>query len=308
MQVFQGVRLRLIAWFLRANVRIVWFFRRILGTPPYFTKFPPNRSFDIRSSTSRRNIKINVFQPDGFDARKRYPTYINLHGSAFTIPALGTDADFCRFVSNQTGALVLDCDYAKAPEWPFPAAPDDVKDIITHVVKNQGGYFDTSRLAIGGFSAGGNLALTSGASQPPGTLKAAIAFYPVADLYQGTKRPQPKDARNPLPPFMIQFFSDAYMPLGTDMLDPRLSPINTPISCFPDRVFIATCGLDPLQHEGIALADRLEQGGVKVVRRHMPGVLHGWDKEAQGGTPDGEAKHGSYVAAVEMLKVVFKNE
>ncbi|KAG8678085.1 hypothetical protein FRC09_020134 [Ceratobasidium sp. 395] len=233
---------------------------------------------------------------------------MNFHGSGFVLAGLGTDADFCRFVCNQTKALVLDCDYAKAPERPFPAAPQDVKDIITHVVKNQEGYFDTSRLAIGGFSAGGNLALTSCASQPPGALKAIIAFYPPTDMTQGTKRPQPEGATSSLPPWAIQFFDDSYMPPGTDMLDPRLSPINTPISSFPEHVFIATCGHDPLQYEGIALAEKLEQGGVKVVRRHIPGVAHAWDKEAQGGTPGGEAKHSSYTAAVEMLKLVFEKE
>ncbi|KAG9079208.1 hypothetical protein FRC06_007887, partial [Ceratobasidium sp. 370] len=252
-----------------------------------------------------RNRRAHALGAD--QAEQEYYSDMETYGAMSGV-ADGTDADFCRFVSNRTGALVLDCDYSKAPERPFPAAPEDVKDIIDHIVKNQEGYFDTSRLAIGGFSAGANLALTSCASQPPGTLKAIVAFYPPADLSQGTKRPQPKDAINPLPPFIIQFFDDAYMPPGTNMLDPRLSPINTPISCFPEHVFIATCGHDPLQYEGIALADRLEQGGVKVVRRHIPGVPHAWDKEAQGGTPGGEAKHDSYVAAVEMLNVVFKNE
>ncbi|KAG9121722.1 hypothetical protein FRC07_002202 [Ceratobasidium sp. 392] len=174
MALLQRIRLQLLAWLIRSNIRITFFFRRIIGTLPHFTKFPPNRSFSIRSTVSPRNIKINVFQPEEFDARKKYPVYMNFHGSGFVLQGLGSDADFCRFVSNQTGALVLDCDYAKAPERPFPAAPQDIKDIIDHVVKNQEGYFDTSKLAIGGFSAGGNLALTSGASQPPGILKGNI--------------------------------------------------------------------------------------------------------------------------------------
>jgi acetyl esterase/lipase len=57
------------------------------------------------------------------------------------------------------------------PEAPFPAAPDDVKDMIDHVVVNAQGYFDTSRITIGGFSSGGTLALTAGVSQPKNTLK-----------------------------------------------------------------------------------------------------------------------------------------
>lgn len=105
------------------------------------------------------------------------------------VDMFGTDSDFCRMVSDSTGAIVLDCDYAKggcstrqksiaalvdgvsAPESPFPAATDDVKDVIDHVVANAEGYFDTSRITIGGFSAGGTLALTAGVSQPKNTLK-----------------------------------------------------------------------------------------------------------------------------------------
>lgn len=71
-------------------------------------------------------------------------------------------------ISRSRGVLLTSI---SAPENPFPAAPDDVKDIIDYVVANAEGYFDTSRITIGGFSAGGTLALTAGVSQPKGTLK-----------------------------------------------------------------------------------------------------------------------------------------
>ncbi|QRV80257.1 alpha/beta hydrolase family protein [Ceratobasidium sp. AG-Ba] len=307
-QILRGLRLRLIAYFLRSSHAITAFFRRIIGTPPHFTRFAPNRSFSIASNTSSRRVKINVFEPEGFDRGKKYPVYMNFHGSGFVIPSLGTDADFCRFVSNQTGAVVLDCDYAKAPEWPFPAAPDDVKDIIDHVIQNREGYFDTSRLAIGGFSAGGNLALTSGMNQAPGTLKAAIAFYPPTDLTQGAKRAQPEGDSSSLTAWRTQFFDDSYIPPDMDKSDPRLSPNYAPIASFPEHVFITICGNDCLQYEALALADRLEKGGIKLVRRFIPGVGHAWDKEAQGGTLGGQAKHDAYVAAVEVLKTAFKSQ
>jgi acetyl esterase/lipase len=92
------------------------------------------------------------------------------------------------------------------------------------------------------------------------------------------------------------------------MSDPRLSPINVPISSFPEHVFIAACGLDPLHDEAVALAERLEKGGIKVVLRDIPGAIHGWDKDAKEGTPGGEARSGSYEAAVETLKTVFKSD
>ncbi|KAG9121982.1 hypothetical protein FRC07_001818 [Ceratobasidium sp. 392] len=232
------------------------------------------------------------------------------NSSGFIIPALGTDGDFCRIVSNRTSAVVLDCDYAKAPKWPFPAAPDDVKDIISHVLDNQGGYYDTFKLAVGGFSAGAALALSAVSTQPKGTVKGIIAFYPPADFsLNHTDRPQPeapKDEQNPLSTLsFIKLVNDCYCPLGTDFSDPRLSPVNVPLSCFPKHVFIAVCGYDPLRDEAIALAEKLKQGGIDVVLQDLAGVVHAWDKEAKERTHGGMARHNSYEAAVEMLKLVF---
>ncbi|KAG9095628.1 hypothetical protein FRC06_009598 [Ceratobasidium sp. 370] len=312
MGLLEKLRLRLIVFLLRAQFRIASTFRGLFGTRPYYTHFPPDRSFSISSSASSRKIKVNVYEPIGFDKGKSYPVYINFHGSGFIIPALGTDGDFCRIVSNRTGAIVLDCDYAKAPKWPFPAAPEDVKDAITHVLENKEGYYDTSKLAIGGFSAGAALALTAVASQPKDTVKGIIAFYPPADFsLSHNDRPQPEvpdREQNPLSaPFFIKLVNDCYCPLGTDLSDLRLSPANVPLSSFPKHIFIATCGYDPLRDEAVALAEKLKRGGIDVVSQDLPKVVHGWDKEAKERTHEGVARRSSYETAVETLKLVFSN-
>ncbi|KAG8754800.1 hypothetical protein FRC12_011084 [Ceratobasidium sp. 428] len=328
MGILDKIRLRLTVFLLRSNIRVASLFRGLFGTRPYYTHFPPNRSFGIKSSTSSRNIKINVYEPTNFDKGKTYPVYLNFHSSGFMIPSLGMDGDFCRIVSNRTGAIVLDCDYAKAPEYPFPAAPDDVRDAISHVLDNQGGYYDTSRLAAGGFSAGAALALTAVTAQPKGTVKGRaiphlivvfrlitlasgiIAFYPPADFsLDHADRPQPdvpKEEQNPLStPSFMKLVQDCYCPPGTDLSDPRLSPINVPLSCFPKHVFIAVCGYDPLRNEAVTLAEKLKQGGIDVAFHDLPKVAHAWDKEAKEKTHGGVARHNSYEAAVEMLKLVF---
>ncbi|KAG8679130.1 hypothetical protein FRC09_019230, partial [Ceratobasidium sp. 395] len=199
------------------------------------------------------------------------------------------------------------------PEYPFPAAPDDVRDAISHVLDNQGGYYDTSRLAAGGFSAGAALALTAVAAQPKGTVKGIIAFYPPADFsLDHTDRPQPdvpKEEQNPLSaPSFMKLVQGCYCPPGTDLSDPRLSPINVPLSCFPKHVFIAVCGYDPLRNEAVTLAEKLKQGGIDVVLHDLPNVAHAWDKEAKEKTHGGVARHNSYEAAVEMLKLVFGSD
>ncbi|CAE6469177.1 unnamed protein product [Rhizoctonia solani] len=137
---------------------------------------------------------------------------------------LGSDSDFCHLVSKHTGAVVLDCDYAKGPECPFPAAPRDVQDIISYVITNKDGHFDTSRITIGGFSAGGTLALTAGVSQPKNTLKGVVAFYPCVDLSleTATRAPPPvsEGNTNPITPWFNEIVKRSYTPTGTDMTDP----------------------------------------------------------------------------------------
>ncbi|KAB5592044.1 Alpha/beta hydrolase fold protein [Ceratobasidium theobromae] len=303
------------------------FLQVLSGKAPEYTKFQPDQEFSIRSNSSRRRIRINIYEPSGFDKSKSYPVHLNFHGSGFMVDMFGTDSDFCRMVSDSTGAIVLDCDYAKggcstrqksiaalvdgvsAPESPFPAATDDVKDVIDHVVANAEGYFDTSRITIGGFSAGGTLALTAGVSQPKNTLKAVVSLYPCADLAleSAIKNPPPvsKGNSNPIPPWFNQLVRDSYTPPGTDMSDPRLSPANTPVSSLPERVLIVVCEEDPLRYDGVVLAKRLQAEGANVALKEIPKVVHIWDKSAVNGTSGAEAKYDAYEAMIDTLRAAY---
>ncbi|CAE6522882.1 unnamed protein product [Rhizoctonia solani] len=296
-------------WFVRGSIQLKSFFVSWFGSAPYYTKFSPNRSFIVRSSYSSRKIKVNVFEPPGFTPGKKYPVYINFHGSAFIIPGLGTDADFCRIVSNRTGAIVLDCDYAKAPEWPFPAAPEDVQDLIAHVLANKEGYFDTSHVAVGGFSVGATLALTAGASQPKGVLKGVVAMYPATDLSIDHRAQSPphlsEGNSNAFPLWLLDLGYSSYIPPNTDLSDPRLSPVNIDISSFPERMLLVVCEQDPLRDEAMGLAEKLKTAGIQVNLKEMPKMVHAWDKGAKEKTSSGAARHEAYEAAVEALTMIF---
>ncbi|CAE6442777.1 unnamed protein product [Rhizoctonia solani] len=304
---------RLRVLFVRSSIRLESFFISWFGSAPYYTKFSPNRSFTVKSSYSTRRIKINVFEPSGFtpSPSKKYPVYLNFHGSAFIIPALGTDADFCRIVSNRTGAIVLDCDYAKAPEWPFPAAPEDVQDVIAYVMVNKEGYFDTSRIVIGGFSVGGTLALTAGASQPKRALKGVVAMYPATDLSinHRTQFPSHRSEGNPkpaLPLWLLDLGYRSYIPPNTDLSDPRLSPVNMAISSFPERILLVVCEDDPLRVEAMGLAEKLKAAGMQVNLKEMPKMVHAWDKGAKEKTPSGVARHEAYETAIDIITMIFE--
>ncbi|CAE7088614.1 unnamed protein product [Rhizoctonia solani] len=295
-------------WLVRLMFYATLSLRSLLGTAEY-TKFPPQRSFSIPSTSSSRKIRINVYEPKDFDKSRSYPVHLNFHGSGFMISMLGTDGDFCHLVSQRTGAIVLDCDYAKSPEYPFPAAPNDVRDIIAHVIANEEGYFDTLRITIGGFSAGGTLALTAGVDQPKGTLKGVVVFYPCVDLSldMAIQAPPPvsEGNTNPIPPWFNKLVSSSYTPRGTNMTDPRLSPVNTPSTTLPEHVLMVVCGEDPLRYDAVEYAKSLKKEGVKVVLKDLAKIVHVWDKTAKAGTPGGIAKCDSYEAAVETLKLIY---
>jgi hypothetical protein len=85
MALFQTIRLRSLVFLIRTGFRLSNVFRGLFGTRPYYTNFPPNRFFNINSSTSQRTIKINVYEPSGFDKENSYPVHINLHGELMYI-------------------------------------------------------------------------------------------------------------------------------------------------------------------------------------------------------------------------------
>ncbi|CCO32748.1 hypothetical protein BN14_06811 [Rhizoctonia solani AG-1 IB] len=225
----------------------------------------------------------------------------------------GADADFCRLVSDRTGAIVIDGGYAKGPENPFPAAPKDVKDIVEYVLANTEGYFDVNRIAIGGFSAGGALAITVNSMLPKDTLKGIISIYPCCELslkYAIEHPPVMSEGNvNSFPSKFVSLARDSYVPPGTDMKDPRLSPVNVPTASLPEHILIIACEEDALRDEAIEYGKKLKSEGVKVVVKELKKTVHYWDKWAKIGedSPTGIAKREAYQASVDMLNLIFKS-
>ncbi|KDN49134.1 hypothetical protein RSAG8_02487, partial [Rhizoctonia solani AG-8 WAC10335] len=326
------VTLRFRVWLARVTFGVICFFQAMRSDPPEYTKFLPQRRFTIQSTSSPRKINIHVYEPKSFDKAKQYPVHLNFHGSGFMLDSMhGTDADFCRMISDQTGAIVLDCGYAKGPEYPFPAAPNDVKDAIEYALANTEGYFDTSRITISGFSAAGALAITANASLPKGTLKGAllilgvtfvlkpapiiaiIAIYPSVDLslkYAIEHPPVMSEGNvNSFPSSFTEMARDSYIPPGTDMKDPRLSPVNVPISLLPEHILLIVCEEDSLRDDAVEYGRRLKVEGVKVIVKEMKRIVHYWDKWAKIGEDSltGIAKREAYQASIDMLNLVFKS-
>jgi acetyl esterase/lipase len=136
-----------------------------------------------------------------------------------------------------------------------------------------------------------------------------VTFYPCVDLSLKTaiRSPPPVSEGNTniVTPSFIEVVRGGYTPHGTDMSDPRLSPVNTPFTALPEHVFFAVCEEDPLRLDAVSYAKQLKKDGIKVVLKDIAKVVHAWDKRAKKGTPAATAKHDSYEAAVEFLKMIY---
>jgi len=174
---------------------------------------------------------------------------------------------------------VLSVEYRRAPEHRFPAA---VADAITAFEWAHGHATDLGahpdRVAVGGDSAGGNLAAVTAqqAVRRGGAVPAfQLLMYPPTDL--STRRPS-RDLFAQGSTFTDQNYRWAlanYIPPGTDLRDPRLSPLHGEVTDLPPA-YIASAGFDPIRDDGVAYADKLRAGGIPVALSRQADLPHAY--------------------------------
>jgi acetyl esterase len=222
-------------------------------------------------------IPARLYVPDP-DAESPRPLLVYFHGGGWVIGDLDTHDSPCRFLANRSGAAVLAVDYRLAPEHPFPAAVEDAFAAYAWASANAGSLgADPARIAVGGDSAGGNLAagvcLTAGDDgAPPPAMQ--LLIYPVAE----TGRELPS-RRSFAEGFLLTrrdmaYYEDRYLPPGTDRNDPRVAVLQAKDLAGLPPAYVATAGFDPLRDEGEAYAARLREAGVPVALRRHPGLVH----------------------------------
>ncbi|KAH8659798.1 Alpha/Beta hydrolase protein [Xylariales sp. PMI_506] len=293
--------LGLLSWLRRqfylTGVRILRLLFALTGGPKFQTS--PDEVMFLPSRDSGRQIKAHFYKSLSQSQDGLSPLLLNFHGSGFVFPLHGTDDDFCRQISRETAYSVLDVQYRLAPNDPFPSAVHDMEDVVRWV-KSQPG-FDQSRIAIGGFSAGGNLALVGASTFPKDTFRSVLAYYPPTDLATDPyKKVQPDPTDRPLPAFMARCFDAAYIPFGTDPRDPRVSPSYADPQSFAPNVLIVTAAHDSLALEAEQLAEKIRPFS-NVVSKRMEKCKHGFDHDYEPGSVQEKAKIEAWGMAVEML-------
>ena len=224
------------------------------------------------------SIPIRVYRPVG--ASGALPVLVWYHGGGWVIGNLDSADGACRVLTNASGAAVVSVDYRLAPEHKFPAAADDsfaaTKWVVEHAAELG---VDGSRLAIGGDSAGGNLAavVAQMAKQAGGpAIRLQVLIYPVTDYSFET----PSYAANAegflLTKASMEWFWGHYLEVQSHGEHPKASPLREPDLAGLPPAFVVTAEYDPLRDEGEAYANRLKECGVKVQAKRYDGQIHGF--------------------------------
>lgn len=224
-------------------------------------------------------IAWRAYRPIGV-ALGALPTLIYYHGGGFVIGNLETHDSTCRRIANRSRCQVIAVDYRMAPEHPFPAPVADALAAFRYIRDHADAFgVDPARIAVGGDSAGGNLAAVV-CQQTRDMKEATPAFqmliYPATDSTMQTESRRAFAEGYFLTKDLMDWFWKHYVPAGTDLADLRLSPLLAKDFSGLPPAFVLTAGYDPLRDEGRAYADRMIAAGIKVTYVNYPGTIHGF--------------------------------
>jgi acetyl esterase len=270
---------------------------RASGRPPYETLSPaearalflagrevlaldPAPVAVIRDITGPDGVPLRLYRGAGTDAAAMLPALVYFHGGGWVIGDLDSHDSVCRHLANAARCAVVSVGYRLAPEHKFPAAVDDCFAATSWVAAEAISLaIDRERIAVGGDSAGGNLAaVVSLLARDRGAprLRYQILAYPAVEASMA----HPSIARFAegflLTRATMQWFYDCYLRSPADVEDWRASPLRAADLSGVPPALVLTAGFDPLCDEGGAYARRLQDHGVAVDHRHYPDQIHGF--------------------------------
>jgi len=237
------------------------------------------RTEDVCVPVEAHRLTLRLYRPLGSSNDALLPTLIYFHGGGWLLGSINTHDALCRELCNAAQACVVSVDYRLAPEHPYPAAIEDARAALGWVFDNAADAgVDAQRIAVGGDSAGANLAAVL-AIEARGPTNRKIAFqmlvYPPVDLRCSSESYDRCGegfglTRDHMNYFVRQYAGDA------DIGDWRLSPgrCDSLENVAPALIIVA--GFDPLRAEGVAYAQRLSAAGVRTTLVEFPRQIHGF--------------------------------
>lgn len=247
--------------------------RKWSSNPIPFSKI---KNMDIKTDSNQ--VPVRIYTPDDGHS---FPVIIYSHGGSFISGNVDEYENICRKLSKNSRAIVVSVNYRLAPENPFPAALNDVYNVLQWVYKNAESINgDPSRICVAGDSAGGNLsAVVSQMSRdkagPP--IVAVVLIYPSTNIYELNTRSWSYFGMDyNLTRENSEKFISLYIPKLQDRENQYASPLLSKNFKELPSTLIITAEFDPLRDEGEAYGYKLKDAGIDVVSIRYNGVTHGF--------------------------------
>ena len=236
---------------------------------------------DLAASGPQGPIPLRLYHPLPAAQRKTAPpVLVYYHGGGWVIGDLDTHDTLCRELANAAGIAVVAVDYRMGPEHRFPAAADDCIAATRWVHKHAAELgVDATRLAVGGDSAGGNLAaVVAIAMREAGDvpIRFQLLIYPATDQRRGWPSHTTNGQGYLLTADTMAYFHDHYITDKAQDLDWRASPLLHPdLSKLPPAL-VLTAGYDPLRDEALQYSHKLTQAGNRCTHILFERQIHGF--------------------------------
>ena len=223
-------------------------------------------------------LSVRAYVPAGADTARALPAIVFAHGGGWCLCSLDLYDNPCRALANATGCVIFSVDYRLAPEHKFPVPLDDFYRAVCWVAEHAAALgVDAERLAVGGDSAGGNLAAAAAMmarDQAGPALAHQLLLYPALDFAFDTPSYQRHADGYSLTREAMRFCWSAYLNEPQDGAHPYAAPLRAAsLKCLPAAT-VLVCEYDPLHDEGVTYAQRLRDDGVAAQCVRQDGMIH----------------------------------
>ncbi|RZK90491.1 MAG: alpha/beta hydrolase [Pedobacter sp.] len=254
-------------------------------------------------AVSGGKIHVRIYTPK--EGKGPFPLIVYYHGGGFVIADLDVYNASAQGLAEQVGAIVVSVAYRLAPEHKFPVAHNDAFAAYEWAVKNAASLkADPAKIAVVGESAGGNLAANVSIMARDKHIMVPVhqvLVYPIAQADMNTESYKMYADAKPLNKAMMSWFTEKYLTTMIEAQNPKISLVNANLKGLPTTTII-TAEIDPLHDDGVMLANKLSDAGVKVNSRNYEGVTHEFFGMALV-VPEAKA---AQAYAAEQLKAAFK--
>jgi acetyl esterase len=242
------------------------------GTPE-----PVHEVLELSMPVGDGELPLRLYRPSG---QARQPVLVYFFGGGWTLGQIDTCDGICRTLANAAGCMVIAVGYRLAPEHKFPVPVNDCYDAVSWIVEHAAELgIDPDRVAVGGDSAGGNLAAAvtlRAAWQGGPPLAAQLLVYPNTCFGMDTESVRENDDPSMFNRRSVDWYWSHYLASPADGSDPLASPLLAADHAGLPPALVITAEYDPLRDEAEQYARRLQEAGVPTVLSRYDGMMHGF--------------------------------